>query len=186
MSFPIRNDEVGTPSLTSPGENPGRPSFKCILCGKRFTQNQVLLRHLREQHQPRFKCSRPNCDYKRTQSRASEYRKHLRKMHGLENDEIDKILAQPPRLKAIESDLPLSPPLIDVHRASTLLLPLVACNLRPGDGGPRVTTEGGIEHLAATHAPSRLLSEEESALVRRHFKIYGQFRLVHAFYMRHI
>jgi hypothetical protein len=190
--YPIQNDVVSTPSPTSLGEKPGRPSFKCILCGKRFTQKQVLLRHGREKHQPRFECSRPDCDYRWTQSRSSEYKKHLGKKHGLEKNEIDEILAQPPRLRVIKSDLPphFSPPPIDVHHASPPLIQSVARNTRLGDGESEITTtkheDCGIEHLAAIHAPSRLLSEEDSDLVRGHYRIHGRFRFVHAFYMRHI
>lgn len=178
-------------SPTIPGVKPERPSFECSLCSERklFTQRQVLLRHHREKHQPGFKCSRPNCDHVWTQSRRSEHRKHLRKKHGLEDDEINEILTQPPIPRVIESDLPphFSPPPIDVHHASPSLIPLipsVAHSRRLGDGKPKVTTteheNGGLEHLGATHAPSRL-SEEESTLVRRHYETFGRFLSVHAF-----
>lgn len=189
--YPIQNDVVSTPSPTIPGEKPGRPSVKCNLCDKRFTQKQVLSRHEREKHQPRFECSRPDCDYKWTQSRTSEYKKHLRRKHGLESDEIDEILAQPPRLRFIKSDQPphFSPP-IDVHHASPPLIPPVAYNPQLGNGESEITTteheDRGIEHLAAIHAPSRLLSEEDSVLVRGHYKTHGRFRFVHAFYMQHM
>jgi hypothetical protein len=186
---PIQNDVVSTPSPTSPGEKPGRPSYKCIPCDKLFAQMQGLLCHQREKHQPRFECSRSDCDHKWTQSRTSGYKDHLGKKHGLENAEIDKILAQPPRREVIKSDLPphFSPPPIDVHHAPTPLIPPVAHNPRLGHGEPGITTtELGIEHLAAIHAPSRLLSEEDSALVKGHFYNHGRFLFVHAFYMRHI
>jgi hypothetical protein len=55
------------------------------------------MRHYREKHQPGLDCSHPDCDYKWTQSRRSEYRKHLRKKHRLEDDKVDEILGVPPR-----------------------------------------------------------------------------------------
>jgi hypothetical protein len=65
----------------------------------------------------------------------------------------------------------------DANHASPPVMPSVE---------PEVTTTGHgysseLEHLAATHAPSRLFSEEEFALVRGHYKIHGRFRFVHAF-----
>ena len=49
-----------------------------------------------EKHQPGFECSHPDCDHVWTKSRKCEYRKHLRKNHGLQDDKIEEILAQPP------------------------------------------------------------------------------------------
>jgi hypothetical protein len=164
--------------------------FECFSCPERrlFTQRQVLLRHVREKHQPRFECSRPGCDHKWTQSRTSEYRKHLKNKHGLEDDEIDKLLAKPP---VIESDLSphFSHSPINVHHASPPLIPCDAYDPRLGDREPENTTtehgDCGLEQLAATHAP-RILSEEESALLTRHCEIHGGFRFVYTFYIRHM
>jgi hypothetical protein len=174
------------------------------------------MRHNREKHQPGFECSHPDCDYKWTRSRRSEYRKHLKKKHGLEDDQIDEILAMAPRLgqrkgSVIESDLPphfspplierdrqslaephqrpLTPPLLAVgkdanHASPPFSIPSVAYNPRLGHAEPEITTtehedSSGLEHLAATHAPSRLLSEEGFALLGGHLKIHGQIRFVH-------
>jgi hypothetical protein len=180
-------------SLTSPCDKPGRPPFECSLCPERrlFTQRQVLLRHQREKHQPGFECSHPDCDHVWTRSRKCDYRKHLWKKHGLEDNEIEEILAQPPVIKS--DDLPphFLPPPIDVHHhASPPLIQSVAYNPRLGGQEPEITItkheDCGLEHFAATHAPSKLLSEEDSALVKEHFKIHRRFRFVHTFYMRHI
>ncbi|KAI0268429.1 hypothetical protein BGY98DRAFT_1190686 [Russula aff. rugulosa BPL654] len=115
-------------SPTGPCENPGRSLFECNLCPERkyFTQRQVLLRHQREKHQPGFKCSHPDCDHVWTKSRKCEYRKHLRRKHGLQDDEIEEILAQPPVI--ISDDLPphFPPPPIDAHHSSPPLVQSVA------------------------------------------------------------
>ncbi len=93
---------------------------------------------------------------------------------------------------------PLMLPLLavgnDAHHASPPLVPSVAYNPRLWhDAEPEVTTtepedSSGLEHLAATHAPSRLLSEEEFALLVGYFSRNRRFRfrVVHALYMRHI
>lgn len=175
------------------------------------------MRHYREKHQPGFECSHPDCDYKWTRSRRSEYRKHLKKKHRLEDDKIDEILGVPPRRRrrrGRESDLPphCSPPPIehdrkslvepqqrplilplltvrrDVHHSSPPLVPSVAYNPQLGHAEPEITTtdhedSSGLEHTAATNAPSALLSEEEFALLVRHLKIpiqKGRIRFVHA------
>jgi len=174
------------------------------------------MRHYREKHQPGFECSHPNCDYEWTKSRRSEYRKHLKKKHRLEDDKTDVILAMAPRLchrsgSVIESDLPphFSPPPIerdrqnmaephqrpltltllavgkDANHASPPVIPSVAYNSRLGHAEPEITTtehedSNGLEHLAATHAPSRFLSREDSALLGGHYKIHGQIRFVHS------
>jgi hypothetical protein len=177
------------------------------------------MRHYREKHQPGFECLEHDCDHKWTRSRKSEYRKHLREEHRLEDDKIDKILGPPRRRgksSAIEGDPPphfspspierdrrslaepqqrlLMPPILavgkDVHRVSLPLVPPLAYNAQLGHAEPETrTTEhedsGGLEHLAATHAPSRLLSEDFALLVR-HYKIHGRFRFVHTCYMHHI
>lgn len=181
MSYhPVQIDVVTTPA-----------PFECTSCPERrfFTQRQVLFRHIREKHQARFECSCPGCDHKWTQSRTSEYRKHLKNKHGLEDDEIDMLLAQPP---VVENDIPshLSHPPVNVHHASTPLIPYVSHGSRLEDGEPEHTTTEhggcGLEQLAATHAP-RILSEEDFALLVRHHNIYGGFRCVHAFlYLTHM
>ena len=99
------------------------------------------MRHYREKHRPGFGCSHPYCDYKWTQSRRSEYRKHLRKKHRLEDDKINEILGVPPmrrrcRGRVIERDLPLQFPPPAIERADRqslgepqqhpLILPLLA------------------------------------------------------------
>jgi hypothetical protein len=85
---------------------------------------------------------------------------------------------------------PLMPPLLavgkDANHASPPVIPSVAYNSRLGHAEPEITTtEHGysseLEHLAATHAPSRLFSEEDFALLGGHYKIHGRFRFVHAF-----
>jgi hypothetical protein len=84
---------------------------------------------------------------------------------------------------------PLVQPLLavveDTNHASPPVMPSVAYNPQLVHQ-PEVTTTGHaysseLEHLAATHAPSRLFSEEEFALVGGHYKIHGRFRFVHAF-----
>ena len=206
---------------------PGRPLFSCTLCPghEPFIQKQVLMRHQREQHQTRSECWSPDCDYKWTRSRSSEYRRHLRKRHRLKDDNINEILGGPPRHRRFrgrvtKSDLPphplpspispiehgrqslaepqQRPPLLavgkDAHHASSPLVPSVAYNPRHWHDAelefPTIGHEDsiGLEHLAATHAPSRLLSEEEFALLVRYFdrSCRFRFRVAHAFYMRHI
>ena len=174
----------------SPGEKPERPSFNCTDCSTRCTQKQVLMRHYREKHQPGYECVERDCDYKWTQSRKSEYRKHLREQHGLEDDNVDKILGPPRRRgrnSAIESD-PLqhfSPPSIERGRRSLAKpqqRPLMPPVLAVGEGVHHTSpplASNVLEHLAATHAPSRLLPEDFALLVR-HYKIHGGFRFVHA------
>ncbi|KAI0274360.1 hypothetical protein BGY98DRAFT_935899 [Russula aff. rugulosa BPL654] len=88
------------------------------------------------------------------------------------------LLAQPP---VVENDIPshLSHPPVNVHHASTPLIPYVSHGSRLEDGEPEHTTTEhggcGLEQLAATHAP-RILSEEDFALLVRHHNIYGGFR----------
>ena len=180
-------------SLTSPDGKPGRPLFRCLQCPERklLTQKQVLLRHQREKHQPRFECLHADCNYKWTRSRRSEYKKHLKRIHGLKYDKIDEIRALSPTPRVIESDPAphFSPPFNDVHHASPPLIPSVVYNPRLGDGEPDITTEHGdygLEHLAATHAPSAFLYEEGFTWPVRHYQIHGQFRFVQPFYIRHI
>jgi hypothetical protein len=55
-----------------------------------------------------------------------------------------------------------------------------------GHPEPEITTteqedSSGSEHLAVTHAPSALFSEEEFTLLGRYYSIHGQFRFVHTF-----
>jgi hypothetical protein len=137
-----KSEEGASP--TSPGENPGRPSFQCPLCPDRkpYTQKQVLKRHYKKKHQPDslIKCSQSNCNHKWTQSRKSDFRKHLKKTHGLEDDQINKKLGPPPRPRrrkgrVIEGVSPphFSPPPIERDRQSLaesqqrpLMLPLLA------------------------------------------------------------
>ena len=129
-------------SPTSLDKKLGRPLFQCTQCPKRksYTQKQVLLRHYREKHQSGLDCSHSDCDYKWTRSRRSEYRKHLRKKHRLEDDKIDEILGVPPKRRRrwgriIEGELPphFSLPPIDHDRQSLaepqqrpLMLPFLA------------------------------------------------------------
>ena len=87
--------------------------------------------------------------------------------------------------RVVESDLPphFSPPIHVHHTSPPPLIPPVAYSPRLGDGEPEFETteheDGGLERLGATHAPSRLLSIEDSALVKEHYKTHGRFRFVH-------
>lgn len=161
----------------------------CSLCPERkqFTQSQGLLRHHREKHEPGYKCFRPDCDYGWTTSCTYEYRKHLNKKHGLLEGEVNEILALPPITKSDPLPPHFSPPPTDVRHATPPHIQPVAHNPRLWDGEPEITTiehgDCGLEHLAATHAPSKLLSKVDSALVKEHFQIHGQFRFVQAFYL---
>jgi hypothetical protein len=79
----------------------------------------------------------------------------------------------------------------DANHASPPLIPSVAYNPRLWHAEPEFTTtdheySSELEHLTATHAPSKLLSKEEFAWLVVHLKIHGRIRFVHAFYMRHI
>lgn len=142
------------------------PSFKCTLCPepKRFVQKQGLLRHHREKHQPAFCCSFPNCYYKWSQSRRSEYKRHLRMKHGLEDYEIDKILGVPPsrRLGVIKSDLPplayMTPPspLIDAPKRTSINEPLnpVALTTAINHGLlPQTPPHSNGQYAQDTHPP---------------------------------
>ena len=172
------------------------------------------MRHYREKHQPGFQCLEHNCDHKWTRSRKYEYRKHLREHHGLEDNNVDKILGPPRRRgkRVIESDPPphfLPPPIEDdqqclaepqqcplmlpvlavgkdVHHTSPPLVSSVADNPQPGHAESEITTTGhedssGLEYLAVTHAPSRLLSKEDFALLGGYYKAHGGSRFVHVF-----
>jgi len=62
----------------------------------------------------------------------------------------------------------------------------VAYNSQLGHAEPDVTTAepkdpSGLEHIAATLAPSAFLSEEEFAVLVRHLNIHGRIRFVPAF-----
>ena len=138
---------------------------------------------------------------------------HLRKKHGLEDNKIDKKLGpranrrRPCRRRkgsVIKSDpLPLLlPPPIERNRQCLVgpqqrsltpsllyvgkdashafqpLVPSVAYNPWLGHGEP-----SELERHALTLSPPGLLSEEESALVNRHFIGFGWYI---PFYMRHI
>ena len=184
--------------------------FQCALCPGRkpYASNSSLRRHCREKHEPGFECPQPGCDdYEWTASRRYLYIEHL-KNHGLGDDKIGTILAQPPRPRVIESNLPAPhfslppiddrqslaeprqrppmPTLLDVgnnaNHAIPPLIPSVAYNRWFRHAEP---TE--LKLLAPTLAPSGLLSKEDSALVNGHFITHGQFRFVHAFfYTRYI
>jgi hypothetical protein len=179
------------------------------------------LRHYREKHKPGFECSHLDCNYEWSRSRRYEYRKHLKKKHGLEGDKIDEILAMVPRPShrrggVIKSDIrPHSTTLpIERYRQSLtepqqrpLILPLLAVKtdanhtsptLVPVVPSPRFlhaesdnTTAGhtdtsGLEHLAATHGPSRTLSEEELALLSEIFQSISPDLVRTCFFIRDI
>ena len=198
-------------SPTSPGEKPGRPLFQCTHCPERepYAQKQGLMRHYQEKHESALECSHPDCDYKWSRSRRSEYRKHLTRKHRLEGDEIDGMLGRPRRRRgrviessppSIERDRqslakpqqrPQMVPLLavgkDTNHTSPAVVSSVAHNPSFGQAEPDITTtehedSSGLEHLAATHAPSRLLSENEFARLMEHMKIHGRIRFVHAFF----
>lgn len=151
------------------------------------------MRHYREKHEPGLDCLYPGCDYEWSHSRRSEYRKHLTKKHGLVDDKIDEILAMAPRRchrggRVIESDqmVPLLAAGKDANHASLTVIPSVANNPRLWPAAPEITItshedSSGIEHLAATHAPSMLISKEDSALLGEYYKTHGRFRFVQAF-----
>lgn len=168
-------------SPTGLGETPGRPSYKCTAsgCPVRCTQERVLKRHYQEKHQPRSKCLHLDCSYEWIPSRESEYRKHLTKKHMLEDDIIDRTLGRPRRRRrrVIKNYISpnFSPPPIERDRQSSAE-PQQSPPLQDAD----ITTNehedsSGLEHHANTHAPSGLLSEEDSALLRGHYKHHGRF-----------
>jgi hypothetical protein len=135
-----KSEEGASPS--SPGEQPGRPSFQCTLCPERkpYTQKQVLKRHYEKEHQPNSLINCSHCNHKWTRSREYDFRRHLKKKHGLEDNKINEILGRPPRRRrrkgrVIESDSPphFSPASIERDRQSLaesqqrpLMLPLLA------------------------------------------------------------
>ena len=146
------------------------------------------MRHYREKHQPGFKCVERDCNHKWTQSRKSEYRKHLREQHRLKEDNVNKILGPPRRRgrnSAIESDLSqhYSPSIKRGRRSLAepqqcpLVPPVLAVREDVHHTSPPLASSA-LEHLAATHAPSRLLPEDFALLVR-HYKIHDGFRFVH-------
>jgi hypothetical protein len=122
-------------------------------------------------------------------------------VHELEYTEIDDLLAIPPILcppRIIEFDLPphISPPPIERDRQSLggpqqrplspPVTPSAAYNPQLGHAEPEITTteredSTRLEHLAATHAPSRVVSKEDFALLGGYYKIHGRYRFVHAF-----
>jgi hypothetical protein len=128
------------------------------------------VRHLREKHEASFECSHPGgCNYEWAGSRRYEYRNHLKKKHKLEDDKIEEILAQPPRRSR--------------DRDSVAESDQVA-----GRSEPEITTaehedSSGLQHLAATHAPSTLLSEEEFAMLGGYYRNHGCFRFVHTTFL---
>jgi hypothetical protein len=153
-------------SPATPREKPG--PFQCPRCPDRkpYAQRQGLVRHLREKHEPSFECSHPGgCNYEWAGSRRYEYVNHLRKKHKLEDDKIEEILAQPPK-RCRDRD--------NVAESDQMA----------GRSEPEITATGhedssGLGHLAATHAPSALLSEEEFALLGGYHRIHGHFPFVH-------
>jgi hypothetical protein len=118
-----------------PGKSRGGPTkprktrirggpFPCLHpgCPRSFQSNSSLGRHVRDNHEPGFKCLLPGCvaNYEWVESRTADHKKHLKGHHKRNDDEIEVILTQP-RLRVIESDLPPSPP-IDMHHASPPLM----------------------------------------------------------------
>jgi hypothetical protein len=126
------------------------------------------VRHLREKHEASFVCSHlDGCNYEWAGSRKYEYRNHLKKKHELEDDKIEEILDEPPRCRRGRDNVAESDQVA-------------------GHPEPEITTtehddSSGLEHLAATHAPSALLSKEEFALLRGYYRNHGHFRFVHTF-----
>ena len=103
--------EEGASPTSSPGGKPARPLFMCTVCHKSFTEKRYRTRHYREKHQPGSNCwYHPDCDHKWFRSRSYKYREHLEDEHGLENDDINKILGRPSRRRRrrdkVESYIP--------------------------------------------------------------------------------
>ena len=216
---PLSPTDVGYKG--APPTRTGEKPFKCTRCPKSYKQRQALNRHDNEKHKPKLKCLYldrlgSDCKHKWTRSRSYEYRIHLCKDHGLEDDKINGMLGTPRhrlRSRVVESNLPPQfspaptehcrqspaepkqrPPLPavgkDAHHVSPRLIPSVAYYPRLGHAESEITAtehedSNGLEHLAASHAPSTVLSGEEFALVARYMKfsirISGRIRFAHPF-----
>jgi len=209
----------------APPTGTGEKPFKCTCCSKSYKQQQALNRHDNEKHKPKLKCMYldrlgSDCKHKWTRSRSYEYRIHLCKDHGLEDDKINGMLGTPRRRlrsRVVESNLPpqfspaptehcrqspaepskqrpAAPALLAVGKdeqyVSPPLIPSVAYNPPLGHAESEITAtehedSNGLEHLAASHAPSTVLSGEEFALVARYLKFSirnsGRIRFAHPF-----
>jgi hypothetical protein len=194
---------------TSPGEKRGRQSLKCTVdgCSIFFTLESARKRHYEERHsdQPHSTCHKCCQEW----TREYEHRKHLKRKHNLEDDEINDLLGPPKQRrgkgKVIESGPPphSSPPPIECDRQSLaephqrpLMPPFLAVGKEANHASqlliphaePEVTTtdpdhedSSGLKHYGATHAPPRFLSGEEFVLLVTYARIHGEFRFVHAF-----
>ena len=185
----------GGASHALPTTSPGK--FKCPLCPKRYVQQQGLNRHLQDKHEDGLKCHEEGCPHKWIRSREADYRKlHLGRKHGWGDEKISEKLGRsarrhrrksdsespphfsPPPIKRRQSlaEPQQCPPMLallsgeDANHAFTPLFPPVAHNPQFGH-----ENSSELKHLAHTLAPSRLLSEEESALVYAHWKIRGNY-----------
>jgi hypothetical protein len=141
------------------------------------------MRHHREKHLPGFVCLHPDCDYEWTRSRRSEYRKHLKKNHILEDDKIDKILAMVPRLchrrgRVIEGDLPpqFSPPPIESDRQSLaepqqrpLMLPLPAVGKDTNHASPPLIPSVAYNPQFGHAEPEVTSTEHEDSIGLEHY-----------------
>ncbi|KAI0268583.1 hypothetical protein BGY98DRAFT_1180318 [Russula aff. rugulosa BPL654] len=142
---------------------------------------QGLKRHCEEVHRDglRFTCQEDNCTHEWTRSRESEFRKHLRKKHGLEDDKIDEKLGRRARRRCRKGSVikgdperdrqcpaepqqrPLTSSLLDVgkdaNHAFQPLEPSVAYNpwLRHGEPNFRYSEGNGDPLLPTSHPTQR-------------------------------
>ena len=80
--FPIEASPVlpALPQSGSIGTTVAEKENRCHLCGIRFTQSQVLNRHMRDKHEDKMSC--PYClSFKWSRGRPYLYRRHLHVKH---------------------------------------------------------------------------------------------------------
>jgi hypothetical protein len=162
-----------------------QPGFECMRhdCDYKWSRKYEYRKHLREKHRLEDdKIDRILGPPRRHGRRAIERDAPPHFSPPIEPDR--QSLAKP-------QQRPLMLPVLavgkDVHHASPHLVPSsLAYNPRVEHAESEITTirhedSSGLEHLAVTHAPSRLLPNGDFALLEGYYKTHGLFRLVHTF-----
>ena len=160
-----------------------QPGFQCLDhdCDHKWTQSRTYeyRKHLRKEHRLG--------DHKIDKILGPPRRRGKRVIES----EPPPLFSPPPiehdrQSLAEHQQRPLMLPVLavgkDVHHTSPPLVPSVADNPQHGNAESETTTAGhedssGLEYLAVTHAPSRILSKEDFALLGGYYKI----RFVHVF-----